>query len=60
MLALRRLSARFRNMVIPGTSITIKVGAPTADGQVPFATSNAAGEVALANGLIEIDRARSS
>ena len=58
--ALRRLSARFRNMVIPGTSITIKVAAPTADGQVPFSTCNATGEVALGNGLIEIDRARAS
>ncbi len=58
--ALARLSARFRGMVIPGTPIAVRTGAPAADGQVAFATYNAAGELALANGLIEIDRARAS
>lgn len=60
LLALRRLSARFRNIVIPGTSIAVKIGASGNNAHVPFATLNVAGELALANGLIEVDRAKAS
>lgn len=56
-LALRRLSARFRNVVLPGTPITVKLGAFDADGNVSFSTLNAEGEPALANGLVTIDGA---
>lgn len=59
-LALRRLSARFRNVVLPGTPITVKLGAFDADGNVSFSTLNAEGEPALANGLVKIDGACSA
>ena len=56
-LALLRLSARFRNVVLPGTPITVKLGASDPEGNVSFSTLNAAGEPALANGLVKIDGA---
>lgn len=56
LLAMRRLSARFRNIVIPGTSIAVNFGALGADGSISFSTLNSDGQQALANGLVEIDR----
>lgn len=57
MRALKRLSARFRNMVLPGTSIAVKFGAPSPDGEISFSTFNSTGEPALVHGLVQIDRA---
>lgn len=56
LLAMRRLSARFRNIVIPGTSIAVNFGALGADGGISFSTLNSDRQQALANGLVEIDR----
>lgn len=60
LLALRRLSARFRSTVIPGTPIAVSRGAVDPRGCVSFSTLNAAGEIALSNGLIEIDVSRTA
>lgn len=54
---MRRLSARFRNVVLPGTPITVNLGAFDANGNVSFSTLNAEEEPALANGLVTIDGA---
>ena len=50
---LARLHGRFSAMVIPGTKITLEIGA-TGAGVVPFAVRNADGDPALAGGIAEI------
>ena len=50
---LRRLHGRFTGMVIPGTSIEVRIGEPQA-GQVAFDVLNADGEAAISSGLAEL------
>ena len=50
---LARLHGRFAAMVIPGTKITLDIGATDA-GVVPFVVRNADGDPALARGVAEI------
>ncbi len=48
---LRRLSGRFRAMVIPGTSIALEHAEPDDEGRVSFVLHNAEGAPAIADGL---------
>jgi acyl dehydratase len=52
-LRLRRLAGRFSAMVIPGTSIQVELGSAR-DELVHFRVRNAAGEVAIAQGVVEL------
>jgi acyl dehydratase len=56
---LRRLAGRFAAMVIPGTSIVVELG-PLEGGVVALAVRNAAGELALAQGVAELAPAASA
>ena len=58
-LRLQRLYGRFAAMVIPGTTIEVEIGVPApgaGDGTaaIPFEVRNAAGELALAQGVAQL------
>ena len=50
---LRRLHGRFTGMVIPGTSITVRIGAEQ-DGTLLFGVSNSEGQPAISQGVAEL------